>query len=303
MGGNGVRVPHFVIALAYLLSSLAIPSVSYAADLKPYPLPPAARADIEKLAASSNVLILGETHGTQEVPELTASLLEPLAKLDYHILAIEVPNKEQASLLAWAHGKTERVPDFFANPSGDGRGNAQLLSLVRIAVSPPFRWQVICFDDTESMLEQQRLILMQKKPTGGAEAPQLTAEDGIALWRARDAAMAANLLRETKSLKTTSKILAVCGNLHARVTNDMQDPDLSKLWPSFAGMLKQGQPAWRVSSVNIEFYRGAFFNEGKVRTIQGRPLEHAVVRSADQTGWNLELSLPEATPATFHFSK
>jgi hypothetical protein len=66
-------------------------------DLKPYPLPPAASAEIKNLAANSDILILGEIHGTQEVPELVASLLTPLAEVDYHILALEVPNNVQGS--------------------------------------------------------------------------------------------------------------------------------------------------------------------------------------------------------------
>src|SRR5260370_10605978 len=82
----------------------AIASDSYAGDLKPYPLPPEARVRFEKLAASSDVLILGEIHGTQEVPELVASLLHPLTKLGYHTLALEVPSNYQTSLLQWLSG-------------------------------------------------------------------------------------------------------------------------------------------------------------------------------------------------------
>ena len=85
----------------------AFQGASYAGDLKPYPLPPAASAQIKNLAANSDILILGEIHGTQEVPELVASLLTPLTEVDYHILALEVPNNVQGSLLAWARGKRE----------------------------------------------------------------------------------------------------------------------------------------------------------------------------------------------------
>ena len=202
---------------------------------------------------------------------------------------------------ARARGETETIPAFFAHPNGDGRGNAQLLALARMAASPPFRWRIICFDESESILEkQQRLAMTQKKRNEKAKVPQLTVDDEMfALWRERDAAMASNVLTETKSLEATDRILAICGNLHARVTNDGQDPTLSKLWPSFAGMLKQRRPEWRVNSINIEFYSGAYFNGGKAQSIRKRPLEHAVVRSAGQTGWNLVLSLPVATPATF----
>jgi hypothetical protein len=296
-----VRVQHITRVLTCLAIGLAIPSDSCGGDLKPYPLPPEARTGIEKLAAGSDVLVLGEIHGTQEVPQLVAGLLAPLTELGYHTLAIEVPSNRQAAVRARARGETKAIPDFFANPNGDGRGNAQLLALTRIAASPPFRWQIICFDESESILENQaRLALTQGKQTEKAKGPQLTADDRMfALWRERDAAMASNLLSETKTLKPTHKILAICGNLHARITNDMGDPMLSKLWPSFAAMLKEGRPGWRVNSINIEYYGGAFFNEGKVQSIRKRPLEHAVVRPAGQSGCSVVLSLPVATPATF----
>ena len=286
----------FVILCFYLC--FAICSDSFAGDLKPYPLPPATRTHIENLAASSDILILGEIHGTQEVPELAASLLGPLGKLGYHTLAFEVPNNYQASLLAWLHGETARIPNFFTHPNGDGRGNAELLTLARIAASPPFQWQIICFDESESVTEKEQLLLIQKKQTGKVGAVNFTEDEMLVMWRARDAAMASNLLSGAKLLKATNKILAICGNLHARTSNDIREPMLSKLWPSFAGVLKQRRPDWRVGSVNIEFYSGAYFNNGKVQTIPKRPLEHPVARPAGQTGWDLVLSLPAARPAT-----
>jgi erythromycin esterase-like protein len=300
-----MRVHQFMIVLACFAIGLAIPSDSRGGELKPYPLPPEARTGVEKLAASSDVLVLGEMHGTQEVPQLVAGLLAPLSELGYHALALEVPNNQQAAVLAWARGETKTIPGFFAFPNADGRGNAQLLALARIAAVPPFRWQIICFDESELTLEKQaRLALAQRKQTEKAKGSELAVDDEMfALWRERDATMAANVLRETKSLKPTEKTLAICGNIHARVTKDVRDPMLSKLWPSFAEMLKQRRPAWRVNSINIEFYSGAIFNEGKVRSIGKRPLEHAVIRSAGQSGCTLVLSLPVATPATFGSEK
>jgi hypothetical protein len=299
MRGDGVRVRNPAIILACLFGCLAIRGGSYAGDLEPYLLPPEARARIEQLAASSKVLILGEVHGTREVPRLVTGLLAPLNERGYRILALEVPNDAQAVLLAWARGETDKVPDFFATPNGDGRGNVQLLELVRTVIAPPFRWQVVCFDESEAMVEKRYQALTQKRQTGDADLSALLTDDAIALWREGDAAMASILLREVKALKSTEKILAICGNLHARIKPEANDPIVSKFWPSFAGMVKQGQPAWRVSSMDIEFSSGAYFNEGKVQTIRGRPIEHTEVRSAGQTEWDLVLSLPKASPAEF----
>ena len=194
--------------------------------------------------------------------------------------------------------KSPENPRFFANPSGDGRGNAQLLTLTRVAVSRPFQWQIICFDQSEAVAEKEPWSRIQPKQTLQADAHKLTEGEMLADWRERDATMASNLLRESQSIKATKKVLAICGNLHARTRNDMHEPMLSELWPSFAAVLKQRQPALRVSSVNIEFHSGAFFNNGKVNAIRQRPLEHAVVQSAGQSGCNLVLRLPMASPAT-----
>jgi hypothetical protein len=147
------------------------------------------------------------------VPALVASLLAPLNERGYPVLALEVPNDAQAPVLAWARGKSERVPDFFALPSGDGLGNVQLLELVRAAVSPPFRWQVVCFDDTQAILEKKYHALIDKKRKRDADSALIRSDDAISLWREGDPAMAANLLKEARSLESTGRILAICGGL------------------------------------------------------------------------------------------
>jgi hypothetical protein len=301
MRGDRTRVGHPAILLACLVGCLTIRGSSYASDLEPYPLPPEVGASIEKLAARSNVLIVGEVHGTREVPRLVAALLSPLNQLGYRVLALEVPNDAQAPLLAWARGETDKAPDFFANPNGDGRGNVQLLELVRTAIAPPFRWQVVCFDESEVGLEKKYAALIKTRQTRGTDSSHapFSADDEVALWRERDATMASNLAKETRTLKSKDKVLAICGNFHARTRHAAKDPMLSKFWPSFAEMVKQGQPAWRVSSVDIAFASGAYFNQGKVQTIRGRPVERAEVRPADATEWDLVIGLPKASPASF----
>ena len=285
-----------VIACFYLFSANG--SDSYAGDLKPYPLPPAASEQIDSLAASSDILIMGEIHGTQEVPELVASLLDPLAKLGYHTLAIEVPNDYQCPCFGGyaENPRKSRVSSRIQTVTAEE--TRQLLELARIAASPPFQWQIICVDESELVDEKSLRSLIQTKQKGKADAPKLTDEDMFVYWRHRDAAMSSNLIREARLFKATNKILAICGNLHARTTNDTKEPMLKQLWPSFAGVLKQRRPDWRVASVNIEFSSGAYFNNGKVQTFPKRPLEHPVARPAGKTGWNLVLNLPVARPAT-----
>ena len=51
--------------------------------IKPYPLPARTAKGLVELAGESDVLILGEMHGSQEVPAVAAALLGPLTKLGY----------------------------------------------------------------------------------------------------------------------------------------------------------------------------------------------------------------------------
>jgi erythromycin esterase-like protein len=118
---------------------VAVCAESELQPLTPYSLPAAAEQPIKELADRSDVLILGESHGTKEVPEIVAALLPTLSKMDYQVLALEVPSDQQAAITDWATGKTQTLPSFYAKPGTDGRGNQQMLSLIGMALSPPYR--------------------------------------------------------------------------------------------------------------------------------------------------------------------
>jgi hypothetical protein len=273
----------------------AIPS------LAPYPLPSKAKEALCELAGKSDVLILGEIHGTQEVPAVAVALLQQLTEQGYRAIALEIPSDQQRPLSDWASGKTETIPSFFTDPFPDGRGNIQALSLIRIALSPPFGWRLICFDESW-------------------EKPDETAadDDPIESWRRRDAAMAANLVAERSRLAPESKVLAICGNFHARTSqptaaqtdSDKQaDDEIGKLWPSFAARLRSDLAGRQVRSINVVPHSGGYFamtasDDGKtatgVQTIRGmRKIEEAEVKPLENQWWDWELNLPRATPATF----
>ena len=235
-------------------------------------------------AAGSDILILGEVHGTREVPAVAAALLTPLSQLGYQMLALEIPMAQRDAILAWAKGTTNGVPGFFANPSEDGRGNIELLTLIRTAVSPPFQWQLICFDEF----------------TEGLATNTPSQAELIALGAKRDTAMASSLCEQYERQTTKTKVLAICGNLHARTANHAPPDSFFKmLWPSFASTLKDKKPDWQVSSVNIVAHRGGYFNGGKVNQFGGQAIEQAKFKRLEEEDWNFQLDLPHATPATF----
>ncbi len=282
--------------------------------IEPYPLPARARQALCELAGESDVLILGETHGSQEVPAVAAALLTPLAKLGYGALALEIPADEQGPLTDWATGKTEAVPGFFAKPIGDGIGNIQALSLIRTALSPPLRWKLICFDQSQEVAEKDDAKLQKMDPR--AMAPPFS-DDFIAICVGRDAAMASNLADQRAKLAADARVLAICGNLHAMISNHSAagglgippDSPFQKLWPSFAAALQIGHLTWRVRSINIVPHSGGYFatmSEGDgpsktgVYTIRGmRQLDEAEAHRLDDDHWSWVLDLPHATPVTF----
>ena len=273
--------------------------------LTPYSLPAAAEQPIKELADRSDVLILGEIHGTQEVPEVAAALLPTLSKMDYQVLALEVPSDQQSALTDWATGKTQTIPSFYAKPTTDGRGNKQMLSLIRMALSPPYRWKLICFDQSfgDALREIEKLKQrIGEEAVNKAASTQIkpgTEPDWInTLWQQRDATMAANFKKQRQQFASQSKVLAICGDAHARTANPYE-PD-NHYWPSFAAVLQSSQPGQSVNSIDVNPKSGHFFNGGKVNDLGGKPHgeaeAHLLEKNAD---WNLKLDLPHATAATF----
>jgi len=310
----------FLAAIAFAATGLA----QSVPELQPYPLPAKAEKALTGLAGTTDVLVLGELHGTQEVPAIASALLAPLSKLGYGVLALEMPADQQQPLVNWATGKTADIPPFF-NKSikladgrllEDGRGNVQLLSLVRTALSPPLQWKLVCFDEpwhdiTYSPAAATKVVELPP-PTKG-----LPDEMELAVWHEKS--MASRLAHERDKLAPQAKILAICGNIHARTSNTCREGSpfgfptghpVMKIWPSFAAAVQMDQPTWQVRSIRIEPHSGSYF--AAVSTDQD-PTPRAGVHSirskkqvAEATAqplideyWNWSLDLPTATAATF----
>ncbi len=239
----------------------------------PYELPPSVKAELLALAAQSDLLLLGETHGTQEVPRLVRGLLDDLAALGYGGLGLEMPRGEQDTLGNWIAGESEPPPFFGAKEFQDGRGNQQALSLIWQAASRSPGWELLCFD-TDFMHEGET----------GADRDRQMAEELISQWQESCAAQ---------------RVVAICGNYHSRLVAPEQ-PDFGP-WPSFGANVQLLRPDWVVSAVNILFHGGGFFN-GEVREFRPGPpplVGDAELRPGGWLGHTADLHLPHAAPATF----
>ncbi len=290
------------MALVLVVGCSKSPTVDAIPELAPYVLPTDVQASLLTLGKDCDVLIVGETHGTQEVPAVVEALLAPLTETGFNALALEVPHDQQPALVAWATGTTDEVPTFFAEPGADGRGNEQVLALVRMALRPPYQWKLICFDMTEAeMMDQLKERIPKDKQGSIAEtAAQLTPDDMVAISVARDAVMAERLAAGTGGLGDGEKVLAICGGLHARTAeHSPADSPVKPLWPSMAAALASQHPEWRLKSLNVQPFSGEYFNGGKVNRFTERPLDGVEFRRTVDADWDAELNLPQATVATF----
>lgn len=222
------------------------------------------------LGRASQVLIFGEVHGTKEVPQFVSGMLDLLQPFGFGILGLELPHSEQAHLRNWARGEVTQPPRFFTHPFGDGRGNEQVLELVRKAANQ--NWVIVCFDKFDFV--------------GGT-------------WQERDRGMATILLNEWEQNCPEKKVICVCGNLHSRLSKGAhQDPEF---WPSFAANLQLLRPELVVSSVNLVFHGGKFFNV-RVRNFHGKRITEPYISEDSSNGHSIAVHLPIATPAT-HIGK
>jgi hypothetical protein len=244
-----------------------------------HPLSAEVEQNVLDVAARSHLLLIGELHGTREVPTLVAGLLPKLCELGYGGLGLEVPRDQRDLLLAWADGQTDRPPPFYSQPSRDGRGSREMLELAKSARA--LGLELLCFDQT--------------------------AEQPTHVWSDRDRWMAYNLLDEWTQACDGTRVVAMCGSMHARLVPEAglgralrkAVSGGQQMWPSLAGWIRQQQPALVANAVDVRFGGGAYFNMGE-RSIYSRPgsQTHARVSPAEPA-YTLALWLPRATPATF----
>jgi hypothetical protein len=271
-------------------------------ELEAYPLPAGAQASLLELAGVCDVLILGETHGTREVPAIVETLADGLTKAGFGAIALEIPHDEQPAIEVWATGKADVVPKFFAEPGSDGRGNREVLAMLRKLLAPPRGWALVCFDETETDLMRQVRDRLPKDANGELAnlAGKLSPADMVAIGNQRDAEMAQLLAEGHAKLKPNVKVLVICGDLHARTANHAStDEPTAELWPSFAADFMALEPKSRVKSVNVQAFDGDYFNGGKVQQFSKRPLAQVEMQRTPDADWDAELNLPTATAATF----
>ena len=244
--------------------------------LVPYELPAEVLHTLIEVARTSEVLLFGELHGTQEVPRLVLALLPGLATAGYRGLALEIPRPDREALAGWGVAPHSSVPDFFAHPLADGRGNREVLALIEHVLSSQHEWHLLCFD----------------------QGPEQAAQR----WADRDGWMAHNFTEQWMHLCPSAKIVGICGHLHSRLTLPSKPDATTPYWPSFAHQLQLLHPEKTICTIKIRFQTGAYFNM-KQRHLRRfgwqwlHSLRKPVLRESKDHSF--ELLLSRATPATF----
>lgn len=243
-----------------------------------------AAAQIAEHAAGHRLVVLGELHGTAEIPALAARLATAYAQQGPLTLALEVPQGEQPAM--------DRYLD------SDGSDAAW-----RALAGSPF-WQVADdqHDGRRSVQMRQLIEVVRVLRTQGAAVGVLAydvdkdaADAHDHHWR--DARMAANL--RAAALAQPGVLLVLTGNVHAMRTRPSWAPPELQLAP-MVSLLLDLQPF----TVNITAASGQFWGcmEERCQALPARTqMRQPLLRSTGpERVYDLVLRLPRLSIATLY---
>ena len=153
---------------------------------------------IETAAGAHRLIVLGETHGTRENPQIVAELARHYAQKGPLLLAIEISTKEHVPLRDYLRAPDDHLRNSLRRGAGwtvpidrnDGRRSEQMIGLV----------------------EEMRKLHAQGRDV--AILPfDSDASDGDA--QLRDRTMAATLRKAYAALPANARLLVLTGNVHA----------------------------------------------------------------------------------------
>lgn len=245
-----------LLAVCIVVSSgLLAASVAGGNDLPGFPVKGDLPGSESLLSDSPPCVLIGEMHGTNEIPPLVAVLARTLAKQRETVLCLEVAASEQPRLdrFLQSRGDEQAVADLLAGPhwvARDGRastGYLAMLQLIRQLVADGRDVRVVAID-----IDQDAELAARTAP--------FTMEEALELGRKRDKQMADNVLAVTKK-QPQANLLVLVGNVHAN-TNEGAPWDeeykpmgshLKKTLPKLVSLNFQssGGQAWVMSDKNV----------------------------------------------------
>lgn len=235
-------------------------------------------AELRAAAGQRRIMVIGEMHGTREIPALAVSLLDAYAREGPVRLGLELPSAQQVAIDAWISGgdrEAARAAMMAADTGwsrppqeNDGRRNAEILGLldrVRAAKADGADIEVLAFD----------------VPGAPGDAA------------ARDERMALRL-REAYATDPAARWIVVTGNVHAMKFKPDACPQCQKPMTAYLSDLP-------LFSVNVHARKGAFHACPTDRPCGPTAVAGGIGSSGPvtdtRTPFDYLLVLPEFTPA------
>lgn len=250
----------------------------------PAPVSEGAAAQIMARAGEHRLLVLGEYHGTAEIPVLVAELMERYSRDGAAVrLGLELPMSENIALARYLRSDGAapaqhalRTTKFWTvkDDQHDGRRSRDMLALV----------------------EAVRLLREQGRDVGVAGydvEPDSTLDGDV-----RDAEMAAHLRQQFNALPVGARMLVLTGNVHAMRKRSDDAPAEMQQRPMASHL--QDLPLY---SVRLEALRGAFWAcAAPCRALPLQTRTHAPpqtqVNAAADRQYDLWMWLPEFSVGT-----
>ncbi len=216
---------------------------------------PQASLDVSKI--TSQLVVVGEVHGTNEIPEFVSGLLcSLLLQGKSVILGIEHTSADQAALNRFmvsegtsADRDALLTGERWQSPFQDGRASQAMFAMLESARrlrSAGQRVGALAFDISGDLVV----------PMSEADRAQLSTQDNSLFSRSRDRTMADNLERAA-ILNRNYVVLALVGNLHAStIKGTSRDPEYRPMaqileersQPFIVGLRTEGGTSWYAGS-------------------------------------------------------
>lgn len=237
-----------------------------------------AAAEIQRVAGAHRVLLIGEMHGTRELPQLMAALVDGYVTDGPVLLGLELSRSGQGALRTYldSDGSTLdrnalHAQPFLKPPNGrnDGRRNEHVLDLV----------------------EHVRILRAAGRDVSILLFDVVASRDGA---QARDRDMAAYLRRAYRALPA-GRLLVVTGNVHAM--HERPDfPDAAKFQTPMGRYLADLMPY----SVDVSAAAGSYW--ACMQACGPQPAHAPSATSGPARGpyrdsFDYQIVLPEVTPA------
>jgi len=216
---------------------------------------------IEEIS-KKELLLLGEVHGTKEIPKLTFDIIKKLNN-NVNFIFLEIPKDQQIFLDKYTNSKDEKdllsIP-FFNTSNKDGRDSKDILFLIKKVIHLSSKIKIKFIDPN---VIENRDYLMYKK----IKELLKSQENKLSIF------LTGNVHASKKNLIINDKQILTCGNYLHKWLKD------------------------KLISVNFSANKGSFFNI-RLTPVNGKNRKNGIFISNEEN-YDFEYILDKFTPCDF----